>query len=145
MGTYGKAPLKLRQSTAGIRVQRRGTIRRLGIDGSKASQVFSRAFRDAANVIWKIHKAVRGHADEELLDTYRSDREPHHDAMTSRGISSQLLNALIAFSARYLVVRPDRYVYQATERCGEHRGTAPVLLRGCCPLTPSTSSGESQR
>lgn len=51
-----------------------------------AGQGISGAFRDAANVAWKVHAALAGHASDDLLDTYQSEREPHHDAMTDRAI-----------------------------------------------------------
>ncbi|WNG83466.1 bifunctional 3-(3-hydroxy-phenyl)propionate/3-hydroxycinnamic acid hydroxylase [Mycobacterium sp. ITM-2016-00316] len=51
-----------------------------------AGQGISGAFRDAANVVWKIHAAIAGHAGDDLLDTYQSEREPHHDAMTGRAV-----------------------------------------------------------
>ena len=51
-----------------------------------AGQGISGAFRDAANVVWKVHAALAGHASDDLLDTYQSEREPHHDAMTKRAI-----------------------------------------------------------
>lgn len=51
-----------------------------------AGQGISGAFRDAANVVWKVQAVVRGHADEALLDTYQTEREPHHDTMTARAV-----------------------------------------------------------
>ncbi|WP_433634937.1 bifunctional 3-(3-hydroxy-phenyl)propionate/3-hydroxycinnamic acid hydroxylase [Nocardia sp. CA-120079] len=51
-----------------------------------AGQGVSGAFRDAANVVWKIAAVLRRQADESLLDTYQAEREPHHDAMTAAAI-----------------------------------------------------------
>ena len=33
--------------------------------------------RDAANLSWKLAAVVKGHASQELLDTYQSERAPH--------------------------------------------------------------------
>lgn len=33
--------------------------------------------RDAANLAWKLHAVLRGHANASLLDTYESERSPH--------------------------------------------------------------------
>jgi 3-(3-hydroxy-phenyl)propionate hydroxylase len=52
-----------------------------------AGQGISGAFRDAANVVWKVDAVVRGRAREALLDTYQTEREPHHDAMTQRAVT----------------------------------------------------------
>ncbi|MHA3020702.1 FAD-dependent monooxygenase [Mycobacterium sp. BMJ-28] len=51
-----------------------------------AGQGISGAFRDAANVVWKVHAVVRGYAGDELLDSYQAEREPHHDSMTKRAV-----------------------------------------------------------
>ena len=51
-----------------------------------AGQGISGAFRDAANVVWKVHAVLAGLATDDLLDTYQNEREPHHDAMTNRAI-----------------------------------------------------------
>lgn len=51
-----------------------------------AGQGCSGAFRDAANLIWKIEAVLRGRADESLLDTYQAEREPHHDAMSAAAV-----------------------------------------------------------
>lgn len=52
-----------------------------------AGQGISGAFRDAANVVWKVDAVVRGRAGDALLDTYQTEREPHHDAMTQRAVT----------------------------------------------------------
>ena len=52
-----------------------------------AGQGISGAFRDAANVVWKLESVIRGRAKDRLLDSYQSEREPHHDAMTRRAVT----------------------------------------------------------
>lgn len=52
-----------------------------------AGQGISGAFRDAANVVWKLDAVIRGRAGDALLDTYQTEREPHHDAMTRRAVT----------------------------------------------------------
>jgi 3-(3-hydroxy-phenyl)propionate hydroxylase len=51
-----------------------------------AGQGCSGAFRDAANLLWKIEAVLRGRASEALLDSYQSEREPHHDAMSAAAV-----------------------------------------------------------
>lgn len=51
-----------------------------------AGQGCSGAFRDAANLMWKIEAVLRGRADDTLLDTYQAEREPHHDAMSASAV-----------------------------------------------------------
>ena len=43
--------------------------------------------RDAANLAWKLTLVVRGLADDGLLDTYQSEREPHVRAITDLAVS----------------------------------------------------------
>ncbi len=38
------------------------------------------AIRDAANLAWKLHAVLHGHADDALLDTYGAERLPHVQA-----------------------------------------------------------------
>jgi 3-(3-hydroxy-phenyl)propionate hydroxylase len=38
------------------------------------------AIRDAANLAWKLHAVLHGHADDALLDTYGTERLPHVQA-----------------------------------------------------------------
>jgi 3-(3-hydroxy-phenyl)propionate hydroxylase len=51
-----------------------------------AGQGCSGAFRDAANLVWKIEAVLRGRAGGSLLDTYQAEREPHHDAMAAAAV-----------------------------------------------------------
>jgi 3-(3-hydroxy-phenyl)propionate hydroxylase len=51
-----------------------------------AGQGCSGAFRDAANLMWKIEAVLRGRADDRLLDSYQAEREPHHDAMSAAAV-----------------------------------------------------------
>jgi 3-(3-hydroxy-phenyl)propionate hydroxylase len=38
------------------------------------------AIRDASNLAWKLDAVLRGRADDDLLDTYESERSPHVQA-----------------------------------------------------------------
>ena len=51
-----------------------------------AGQGISGAFRDAANLCWKVAEVLRGAADEGLLDTYEIERRKHHDEMTKAAV-----------------------------------------------------------
>lgn len=42
-----------------------------------AGQGMCSGLRDAANLAWKLAAVIQGRADEVLLDTYQSEREPH--------------------------------------------------------------------
>ena len=43
--------------------------------------------RDAVNLAWKLALVLKGEADEALLDSYRSEREPHVRAITLKAIA----------------------------------------------------------
>ena len=43
--------------------------------------------RDAVNLAWKLGHVLRGEANEALLDTYQSEREPHVRALIETAIS----------------------------------------------------------
>jgi 3-(3-hydroxy-phenyl)propionate hydroxylase len=42
-----------------------------------AGQGMCSGLRDAANLAWKLAQVIKGEADEALLDTYQTEREPH--------------------------------------------------------------------
>ncbi|MHA3020253.1 bifunctional 3-(3-hydroxy-phenyl)propionate/3-hydroxycinnamic acid hydroxylase [Mycobacterium sp. BMJ-28] len=94
-----------------------------------AGQGISGAFRDAANVVWKLHAVLAGHAVDDLLDTYQSEREPHHDAMTNRAI----------FFGR-LVMPPNRTVARirdfALRAAGRVPGLTTAITRKVVEPTP---------
>ena len=43
--------------------------------------------RDAVNLAWKLAHVLRGEANEKLLDTYQTEREPHVRAVTETSIA----------------------------------------------------------
>ena len=51
-----------------------------------AGQGMCSGLRDAANLAWKLEAVLQGHADEALLDTYQSEREPHARALIELAI-----------------------------------------------------------
>ncbi|MEW5809157.1 MAG: bifunctional 3-(3-hydroxy-phenyl)propionate/3-hydroxycinnamic acid hydroxylase [Actinomycetota bacterium] len=106
-----------------------------------AGQGISGAFRDAANVVWKIDAVVRGRATDALLDTYQTEREPHHDAMTHRAVTF----GKIVMTQRPSVARlRDRVLRAATRIPGVmaalvRRFGAPTPLGpGCIPAQRSS-------
>jgi 3-(3-hydroxy-phenyl)propionate hydroxylase len=52
--------------------------------------------RDAANLAWKLAAACHSGADEQLLDTYESERRPHVDAVIDLSIGAGRLLAELA-------------------------------------------------
>jgi 3-(3-hydroxy-phenyl)propionate hydroxylase len=53
-----------------------------------AWQGISGPFTMPSNILWKLEETViRGRATDRLPDTYQSEREPHHDAMTNRAVT----------------------------------------------------------
>jgi 3-(3-hydroxy-phenyl)propionate hydroxylase len=49
-------------------------------------QGITSAFRDVSNLSWKLAAVLRGHANENLLDTYESERAPHVKALTDEAV-----------------------------------------------------------
>lgn len=64
-----------------------------------AGQGISGAFRDVMNVTWKIAAVVGGRADEALLDSYQTEREPHHDQATASAVT---IGRIVLVSNKYL-------------------------------------------
>lgn len=107
-----------------------------------AGQGISGAFRDAANVVWKLEAVIRGRADDRLLDTYQSEREPHHDAMTNRAVT---FGRIIMTSNRVVAKVRDKVLRTVTRVPGVkaaivRRFGAPTPLGpGCFPAQRSNA------
>ena len=52
-----------------------------------AGQGMCSGIRDAVNIAWKLTHVLRGEANEALLDTYQTEREPHVRAVTETAIA----------------------------------------------------------
>ncbi len=52
-----------------------------------AGQGMCSGIRDAVNLAWKLTHVLRGEANEALLDTYQTEREPHVRAVTETAIA----------------------------------------------------------
>jgi 3-(3-hydroxy-phenyl)propionate hydroxylase len=52
-----------------------------------AGQGMCSGIRDAVNLAWKLGHVLRGEANDALLDTYQSEREPHVRAVTETAIA----------------------------------------------------------
>jgi 3-(3-hydroxy-phenyl)propionate hydroxylase len=52
-----------------------------------AGQGMCSGIRDAVNLAWKLTHVLRGEANEKLLDTYQTEREPHVRALTETAIA----------------------------------------------------------
>jgi 3-(3-hydroxy-phenyl)propionate hydroxylase len=101
-----------------------------------AGQGISGAFRDAANVVWKLEAVIRGRASDRLLDTYQSEREPHHDAMTHRAVT---FGRIVMTSNRTVAKMRDKLIrgvtkFPAVKAAIVRRFGAPTPLgSGCFP------------
>jgi 3-(3-hydroxy-phenyl)propionate hydroxylase len=101
-----------------------------------AGQGISGAFRDAANVVWKLEAVIRGRAGDRLLDTYQSEREPHHDAMTNRAVT---FGRLVMTSNRTVAKLRDNVFRAASKIPGvmtavvRHIAKPTPLGPGCLP------------
>jgi 3-(3-hydroxy-phenyl)propionate hydroxylase len=51
-----------------------------------AGQGISGAFRDAANLCWKLAAVIDGRASDALLDTYETERRAHHDEIAKTAV-----------------------------------------------------------
>lgn len=109
-----------------------------------AGQGISGAFRDAANVVWKVAAVLRGAADEALLDSYQTEREPHHDAMTASAVR---IGKLVMVRNRHLARARDTFFRLATRLPGvQHTLSRKLmepagLVRGY--LDPSASKSKT--
>jgi 3-(3-hydroxy-phenyl)propionate hydroxylase len=107
-----------------------------------AGQGISGAFRDAANVVWKLEAVIRGRASDRLLDTYQSEREPHHDAMTDRAV---IFGRIVMTSNRTVAKVRDKVLRAVTRVPGVkaaivRRFGAPTPLgSGCFPAQRSNA------
>ncbi|MCT7660344.1 FAD-dependent monooxygenase [Mycobacterium deserti] len=94
-----------------------------------AGQGISGAFRDAANVVWKLEAVVRGRASDDLLDTYQTEREPHHDAMTHRAVTF----GRIVMTSNHTIARLRDRAFRAATKIP---GVMAALLRRFGAPTP---------
>lgn len=76
-----------------VRVADRWRVGRVFLAGDAAhamppwiGQGMSAGVRDVANLSWKIAAVLRGHAPEDLLETYESERKPHVAEVTRRAV-----------------------------------------------------------
>lgn len=85
-----------------------------------AGQGMCSGIRDAVNVAWKLGHVLRGEADESLLDTYQSEREPHVRALTEFSIA---MGRVVCMADREEAAQRDAFFL--AERA---RGATPVPL-----------------
>ncbi len=96
-----------------------------------AGQGCSGAFRDAANLMWKIEAVVRGRADDTLLDTYQAERAPHHDAMAASAVR---IGRIVMPPNRFIARIRDVVLRLAQRVPGVETALSEAILRPA-PLT----------
>ena len=75
--------------------------------------------RDAANLAWKLHAVLRGHADASLLDTYEPERAPHVQAFIELAVKLGDIiqttdpQAARERDARFRAGQPETFQYPA--------------------------------
>lgn len=89
--------------------------------------------RDAANLAWKLGRVLRGEADDALLDTYQSEREPHARKFIEEAV--RLGGILQTTDPKVAAERDRRFMQGGKEEMvnlapalgpGAHAGTAPA-------------------
>jgi 3-(3-hydroxy-phenyl)propionate hydroxylase len=89
------------------------------------------ALRDASNLAWKLAAVLRGRADENLLDTYESERAPH-------------VHAFIALAVRLGDIIQTTDPGQARERDARFKAGQPEIFQFPSPrLGPGVWWGDS--
>jgi 3-(3-hydroxy-phenyl)propionate hydroxylase len=105
-----------------------------------AGQGMCSGLRDAANLAWKLGAVLDGRADEALLDTYQSEREPHTRALIELAIG---MGRVVCTLDKEAAAARDR---EMLERRASGAATLPPLrtapfTEGCI-LTGSPGAGE---
>jgi 3-(3-hydroxy-phenyl)propionate hydroxylase len=105
-----------------------------------AGQGMCSGLRDAANLAWKLAFVIRGEAGESLLDTYRSEREPHVRAVIEGAIAMGRVVCMLDPDA---AATRDAQMLAARAMAGGRSGPPPgggALPNGC--LFESPRAGE---
>lgn len=93
-----------------------------------AGQGMCSGIRDAVNLAWKLGYILRGEADEALLDTYQSEREPHVRSLTEFSIA---MGRVVCMADRDAAAQRDAFML--AERA---KGATPVP-----PADPTVGPG----
>ena len=105
-----------------------------------AGQGLCSGLRDAANLAWKLDAVLDGRADEALLDTYQSEREPHARALIELAIG---MGRVVCTLDREAAAARDR---EMLERQASGAAPLPPLrtapFAAGCILTGSPGAGE---
>lgn len=104
-----------------------------------AGQGMCSGMRDAANLAWKLHAVLGGHADDRLLDSYQSEREPHVRSMIELAIG---MGRLVCTLDREAAAARDAgmLAQQAAGAPSLPPARAAPLSRGCL-LADSAGAG----
>jgi hypothetical protein len=94
-----------------------------------AGQGMCAGLRDAANLAWKLDLVLRGAANEGVLDTYMTEREPHVAAMIQ--LSVALGRIICVADPAEAAERDARMIGEAKERSSPVDATLPPLGPGC--------------
>ena len=117
-----------------------------------AGQGMCSGLRDAANLAWKLAAVIQGRADEVLLDTYQSEREPHARALIELAIG---MGRVVCLQDREAAAARDRQLLESRKA-----GASPLpplrpapFAQGCIlagaagagDIFPQSTSGEGAR
>jgi flavoprotein hydroxylase len=94
-----------------------------------AGQGMCAGLRDAANLAWKLHLVLAGHASEALLDTYMTERAPHVSSMID--LSVALGRIICVADPADAAVRDARMIGEARGRTAPVDAPLPPLGPGC--------------
>lgn len=91
--------------------------------------------RDAANLGWKLAAVIKGNADDRLLDTYQSEREPHVRQIIEIAIG---MGKLVCTLDRQEAAKRDADMIAARKAASGPSATPPLppLQQGCLMASP---------
>lgn len=86
--------------------------------------------RDAANLAWKLQMVVKGQADDQLLDTYQQEREPHVREIIGIAI---FMGQVVCIQDEQAAAQRDRDMLAKRKAEGDTSGAVPMprMTAGC--------------
>jgi len=103
-----------------------------------AGQGMCSGLRDAANLAWKLAAIVRHGADESLLDSYQTEREPHTRALIERAIG---MGRVVCTADRAAAAARDEAMLAQRRAGAQAPLPAPLDFAQGCLLAGSNGAG----
>jgi 2-polyprenyl-6-methoxyphenol hydroxylase-like FAD-dependent oxidoreductase len=103
-----------------------------------AGQGMCSGMRDAANLAWKLDRALAGEAPDALLDSYASERLPH--ARATIELSVALGRVICVPDPAEAAARDARMIAEMRERGGPLPALLPPVGPGCFHASPGAHS-----